>query len=394
MTQKPLLRAFVLVLVNLVLVLALLEVGLRVLAPQLGGQLGVAARYATFGTPYAQDWQPAWQQNRDHYYSLLPNVTDSLQYGSPNVSFRLTTTELWEGAGIGFRTRPVDFFVDAVVVGDSFGMCFTEQEDCWVELLAQERGLNIVNLSQPVTGSTSHYRILRDFGKPLTPPLVIWQFFGNDFNDDYGLALLNKEVETLDTPPASPEDNTPAPIAWLRRNSAAFAVLETLFVGQYLGTPATEDVFVKPLRVTFGATNEHALAFGGLYEQQALDMTRPANQYGLTRSREAFAQAQTLSTELDAQLLVVLIPTREEVYAHLTAPLMGQGAVDSLAGARRAMLALCEEQGLRCYDAHDMLLARALADEALYYEDDMHLNPHGNAVLAAWLAGILAENAP
>ncbi len=381
-------RATIIAAVNVLALVVLLELGLRALAPQLNGQLGVAARYATFGTPYAQAWQPAWQSNRDHYYSLRPNLTDSLQYGSPTVSFHLTTIELWEGGGIGFRTAPITFFVDGVIVGDSFGMCFTEQADCWVDQLAQLRGLKLVNLSQPVTGSLSHARILQDFGAPLTPPRVIWQFFGNDFNDDYGLARLRDEVGELDKPPKAQID-APALGGWLRQHSAAFAVLETLLVGRYLGMPASEAPFVKPYAVTFGTQGQHVLRFGGLYEQGALDMTRPANQYGVTRTREALQTAQTLIGSWGGRLDVVLIPTREEVYAHLTAPIMGQEAVDRLAGARRAMLALCAELELACYDAFDALVADALAGEALYYEDDMHLNAAGNALLARWLADVL-----
>ncbi len=363
---------------------------LRLIGPRLGGPLGVAARYVTTGQPYAEAWTPAWTTNRDHYYALRPGLVDALQYGSPTVQFRLTTNELWEGGGIGFRTRPIDFFVDAVVVGDSFGLCFTEQADCWVDLLGAALGRNVVNLAQPVTGSRSHLKILQDFGAPLRPPLVIWQFFGNDFNDDYGLALLRGEVErTADAEPAVPAADGDLR-SWLRQHSVLYAMIETTLAGRYLGTPASEALFVKPYTVRFGSQNQHVMQVGGLYERQALDMSRAENQQGLAMSREAFREAAALVESWGGRLVFVLIPTREEVYREAVEAVLAPSEIDRLTSARLAMQGLCAELALTCWDAYDALRPPALAGEALYFVDDMHLHPNGNRALAAWLAGLLA----
>src|SRR5690606_1412505 len=116
-----------------------------------------------------------------------------------------------------------------VAVGDSFGFCFTELDDCWANRFAADGNLGVVSLSQPVTGSESHARMLRDFGAPFEPPLVIWQFFGNDFNDDYGLHVFRGDIEPIvdeiDTQTATPEAS--GVTAWLSRNSVTYAVLET-----------------------------------------------------------------------------------------------------------------------------------------------------------------------
>lgn len=377
-----------LIVIYLAIIVVLLEIIFRLIGPGLPGAMGVAARWVTTGQPYSADWTPAWQQSDQHYYALRPGIDSQRQYGSPTVQFTLSTVELWDGAGIGFRTDPVDYFVDAVVVGDSFGMCFTERADCWVDHLAALRGSGIVNLSQPVTGTTSHLRILETFGAPMTPPLVIWQAFGNDFNDDYGLAVFRDEIEPVDDADAEPADAGGIG-DWLLRNSALVAVTHAALNGTYTAVPAGERIHAKPYSVSFGDENEHIMQFGSQYEQQAMDMSREANQIGLARSREAFEQAQTLIAEWEGELAVVIIPTREEVYAHLTAPIMGQAAIDRLTSAREALNNLCDELSLRCYDVTEDFRARALADEALYHVDDMHLNPHGNAVLAslldAWL---------
>lgn len=384
--MKKTLKILGIIVINLLIIAILLEILLRVFAPNLPGAVGVAVRWVTTGQPYQEEWTQAWQQNIDHYWTLRPDIDNALQYGSPTVSFNMSTVELWDDAGIGFRNDPVDYFVDAVVVGDSFGMCFTERTDCWVEQFTEQSGLGVVNLSQPVTGTTSHLRILRDFGIPLLEtnpePLVIWQFFGNDFNDDYGLAVFRDEIEPLEAEQSQATE--------VRQWSALVAVAQTLFTGQFVGVPDSEALFLKPYRATYGQDN--VLQFGGEYELNALDMSREINQIGYNYSVTAFEEAQGIVENMNGTLLIVIIPTREEVYSEITAPIMGADNLAKLNSARMAMLDLCAELSLTCFDAYDAFVDLANQGEALYFSDDMHLNPYGNQVLAEALAGWLADN--
>lgn len=383
------LKFLLILLVNLILIIGLLEVGLRLSAQSLPGSVGVAVRWVTSGDPYTETWQPAWQQNRDHYYIVRPNIDNELQYGSPSVTFTVSTIELWDGGGVGFRTDPVDFFVDAVVVGDSFGFCFTEKADCWVDQLASQTDFGMVNLSQPVTGTRSHAKILSDFGAPLEPALVIWQFFGNDFNDDYGLATYRDEIEPIT--PSDEADSYYESVGitdWLRRNSALIAVIETITTGTFGGVPAGEQLFTEPYAATVG---ESVMQFGSPYELQALDMTREENQIGYDLSRAAFESAQAQVSDWGGQIVVVIIPTREEVYETITAPIMGAEQVERIASARDAMHTLCDALSLTCFDPIDVFTEQAQNGVHLYHTDDMHLNPTGNAVLADALADWLDE---
>ncbi|HEX2622496.1 MAG TPA: hypothetical protein VHL11_20190 [Phototrophicaceae bacterium] len=375
----------------IVTTLVLLEGGLRTVGKSLPGQLGITARYIMTGKPYAEDWTPAWRENHDHYYALRPDIDNTLQYGSPTVSFHLTTHKLWDDGlppdeGIGFRTKPVDYQVDAVVVGDSFSFCFTEEDDCWVNILAQKTGLGIANLGQPVTGTISHARILQDFGAPLKPPVVIWQFFGNDFNDDYGLLQWRGDIEPiLDTdstssPTPTNQSNSSDIVDWLRHNSVAFAVMEVALTGSWGGLPDDQTVFTPNYSAPYG--DGQVLQFGKLYERTALDMSRPANQFGLEQSRAAFQSSLDLIDSWQGEMVVVIIPTREEVYDTLTEPLMGKTELDKQRSARLAMLDLCSELKLSCIDPLADFQTRAHQGEALYYSDDMHLNSAGNAALA------------
>ena len=121
-----------------------------------------------------------------------------------------------------------------------------------------------------------------------------------------------------------------------------------------------------------------------------MDMRRPANQAGYDISRAALQAAQELIADWDGQLLVLLIPTREEVYETWTGAAMG-GELDTIKSARLAMLDLCDELGLSCFDTLDGLRKRARDGSLLYYEDDLHLNPLGNHALAELVGEWLVE---
>lgn len=375
------------------LTVALLEVVLRVAAPRLPGQIGVVARYVTTGQPYSETWTPAWRENRDHFYTLRPGIQDALQYGSPSVSFRLTTHKLWDDGlppdeGIGFRTAPVDFAVDIVVVGDSFGFCFTEQIDCWVDQLAALTGDQIVNLSTPVTGSLSHARMIEDFAAPLEPPLVLWQFFGNDFYDDYVLHAWRGDIA-----PLTSEDTSDTGGSWVTRHTVTGALIELLTTGTWSGLPAGERAYEPRYSAPYPGG---ILQFGKQYELTALDMTRAETQYGLEQTRTALRDAKARVEAWGGTLAVVIIPTREEVYSAITGPVMGPDQLATLSSAREAMHALCEELNLPCFDAADAFSQPEAVTTALYYPDDMHLNPNGNRVLAQallpWLANLRSAN--
>ena len=167
-----------------------------------------------------------------------------------------------------------------------------------------------------------------------------------------------------------------------------FAVLETILTGRRIFADPVWQSFEERYTVELPAGQR--LQFGQTYEPQAMDMARPANHTGLEISRAAFTMAQALIETWDGRLAVVLVPTREEVYETYTAPALG-AELDEIKSARLAMLALCAELDLLCYDALADLQERASGGALLYYEDDLHLNPLGNRVFAELMAGWLAE---
>lgn len=368
---------------GLTLAWLLLEILLRVAHPALPYTLQAMLRHVSL-TPFTQERilpEQIWQEDRNFQFISRSGVVDERQYPDARIGFTVTTKAMPDpDSYVGFRVPHSEWEprwpVDAVVVGDSFSFCYTEYNDCWVYGLETDHGLSVVNMSQVATGSISHLHILTTFGAIYEPPLVIWQWYGNDFNDDYGLAKLRGEVsiEPDPTSPAPQIRNSPFQ-EWLRSNSAVYTFLQAFFLPEEKLSSYT--VFEDPYKTIEG---DLAFKFGRPYILEALNMDNPKNMYGWERTKVAILDAQKLLGN-DSTLVVVLIPTKEEVYGHLTEPLLGSEQLAALGEGRRLMLAFCEEENLFCLDTTSELVSAAKRGQLLYFFDDPHLNPQGNAIV-------------
>ena len=81
-------------------------------------------------------------------------------------------------------------------------------------------------------------------------------------------------------------------------------------------------------------------------------------------------------------LVIVIVPTKEEVYRQWTEVDLGKDHIDKLTAGRVKMLELCHGQNLLCVDAYEAFTQRATKKELLYWPADIHLNPAGNQVLS------------
>jgi hypothetical protein len=364
--------------VGLIMAWLLLEVLLRVLFFSLPPKLQLGLEHVKI-TPFSDTRlmpDPLWQADID-YLTIARPVTDFDQYGSADVHFKVNTATLWGQRG-AFRTTQdaVDRYVDGVAVGDSFTFCFTDDADCWVQELATITDRNLINLGVVSTGSVSHLRILEAFGAPLKPPLVLWQWYGNDANEDYGLARLRDE-----TPALSEDAGNTSPRSWLDENSAVYVTIKLI-----TGHDDEYEDSLQFLDPKTGVEGSIRLAFGRPYLWGAFDLSLPANAYGWQRSQQALRDAQSLVETWDGSLVVLLMPTKEQVYRTLADPLVGADHMALLDDNYAAMLDFCAQADLTCIDLLPVFQTHAKAGEQLYYTTDIHLNAAGNVVLADALA--------
>ncbi len=381
------LRRLLAIAFGIFLSILIVEAGVRALYSALPMNLQIALRDVRV-SPFSEQRlapPPLWQADADYLTIVRPGAVDSLQAGSPTVTFHVSTYSWW-GGRVGFRSpQPQDGAVQAVALGDSHTFCFTDSAACWVDTLAAKTGLRIANLGQPVTGSVSHARRFYDFvAKPelglKQPGLVIWQFYGNDYNDDYGLAVLNK---TNKTPPAAAQSSPrPPDMSWLGQNSAIYALLGALLRGRDEGI----DMFVDPYRLV---TDGLDISFGQSYIRDSFDMTQPRNLEGEQLSYEAILKTRDRVEKNGGKFVLTLMPTKEEVYRPLTETKMGKAAIDAIAAPRLRLLAFCTEQKLTCLDLLPALEAQAGQKVQFFFRDDPHLNAQGNRIVAAAIGEFL-----
>jgi hypothetical protein len=382
------------VLFGLVLAILFLDVSLPIVTPLLPPPLQVVLRQVkptrlsldqsdTGGLPLVKTrfGKLVTQDTADRFVRLGPVFVHA-----PTINWIDRNSE------IGFRVPSSDWQprwpVDAVVVGDSFTFCFTEYADCWVRRLETDHGLSMVNLGQPATGSLNHEAMLETFGLPYEPRIVIWQWYGNDFNDDYGQIMSEHPTSPPKSnqatgDPGTTDNNRQSPISkWLIQNSTVYRVVASM-----VSTPQPDQtdlaLFQSPYQVTEGNLN---FAYGSHYSRLAYDLANPNNQQGFAATRQAILKARDVLAATHSRLVIVLIPTKEEVYRAWVEKQLGSAWLDTLSAGRVQMMDFCRDENLLCLDATPSLIAHASRHEQVYWPVDLHLNPLGNHILsdAVW----------
>jgi hypothetical protein len=89
----------------------------------------------------------------------------------------------------GFCNPPRDSYeratIDVIIMGDSFTGCIaTDREATWMSRIGQVTGLSVYNLGKGGIGPYEYLEILRYFGLPKTPTIVLMNIYeGNDLRD-------------------------------------------------------------------------------------------------------------------------------------------------------------------------------------------------------------------
>jgi hypothetical protein len=220
--------------------------------------------------------------------------------------------------------------------------------------------------------------LLQKFGLLNDPCFVIWQWHGNDANEDYGMATTYMGLEPVEPPTPKPVARLRTPLQeWLGANSAVY-VMVYLFrsseAEQYQYTR-----FVDPYRMQEGDVD---IYFGRPSTLIGYDLSQPRNQVGFELGLAAIREGRDFLDKAGVPLVLLLLPTKEEVYSRLTAPQLGEERLQIIHESRERMLLFCVAEEYLCLDATERLTTAADAGQQLYYAQDNHLNAAGNAILA------------
>ena len=326
----------------------------------------------------------------------------------------------------GYRNADVPPKVDVVVFGDSqsYGVGVA-REDAWPSVLAELSNLRVYNMALPGHGPANAALQLESALRMQPRHLLVGVYFGNDLFDGFALSRSNPDV-ARHVPPdlgrRAEELELQAPLTFgfgtlfqdeeksqtqgvdglspqrlLSRHSALYGLLRSLRAR--LDTPAQSSaVLARDFGIASAALDDARLAWfspfdsgngwrtilTGRYRARVMDLGDPRLAAGLEIALASLAAVERVARAKDAQLLVVLVPTKEFVFGPRVAdPERHVGLVDLLERETALRTALTEQLALAGIPVLDLTVVLRAQNENPYFEDvDGHPNPRGHAAIA------------
>ena len=364
--------------IGVVVALALIETGLRlapgIFGPEIKqqltadpGQYGVA--HPTIG------------------YLHRPN-------GSTTISGR-DFTVVHKVDAAGFRNRwPWPDPAAVVVVGDSVPFGYgVESEQAWPAIVAGTLPRSsLVNLSLIGAGPQQYLRVYETFGVKLHPKLLlVGVLAANDFWDAQmfdrwlksGLGGNYMVWRDFGQPgPVKLHVSDPAGSLTNLFNVFVYPVLRMSYIYNLLRAlrgGVDGDVAEPPKVLVLGGGQRVQLV---VYRNRSAMSTRADHAFQL--ALDAFVRLHAVATAQGTNVLMVLQPSKEEVYL----PLVGPDVPDFSRDLRAAFA----ERGIDFLDLAPAFRERAAAGESLFFEVDGHPNPRGYALIAQLVLAHLRDN--
>jgi hypothetical protein len=270
----------------------------------------------------------------------------------------------------GFRNESQDRArqLDLILLGDSFGAGAVSQEYTWTSILANDYNLHTYNLSTPAAGPWHEYINLwaeKDSLRVGKGAVLTWQLFtGNDLDDYYGPLDVNElPWHGVAGRLANRINNVRArsPVRYLlRRHDASGDVADRDFLN------GRKLLFYKPyIRVS---------------SRSAEEIIKHPN---YVRLRATIPAVKRLAESRGLRLVIVLVPTKEEVYSWVWEGAPPWSTETGPSGFADTLRSICTETDLLFLDLKPHLVreSRRLYEKSgqlLYWYDDTHMNTAGN----------------
>lgn len=298
----------------------------------------------------------------------------------------------------GFPSRaPWPDRTDIVVLGDSVVFGYgVAAEEAWPSVLSREIApTRVLNLGLIGGGPQQYVRVYETFGVELQPRLVVFGLFtGNDFGNaatfdswlrsgSGGNYLVWRDFGrprripfTLRQFPSALENLARARLYPLLRRSSLFNLVRVIADEDENGGSVEGAVFRVP--------DGRAVALNPAGFKARAAVVKPGTQeFDLTL--EALKDADRMASMSGARLLVLIQPSKEEVYL----PLLGTQTSHVLEPLHRAL----QEAGIEYLDLTAAFQERATAGEPLFFERDGHPNATGYSLIAEVVGSHIRQNA-
>lgn len=271
---------------------------------------------------------------------------------------------------------------EIIVVGDSFAYSQTVAiEHAWTVLLDESRPASrVMTLGTVGTGPEQYFRVFETYGVTLSPKLVIVALFlGNDIYDAEIFDRWQREKPNVGYGRFVEVGNAGNVFFWLSRISGKSYLVA---LSRDLLSSIAEGRLLQGKTIEL-ASGERIQIVPQFLLNTMEKVSRGDPGFGLTA--DSMSKIHELARSRDMACLVVLFPSKEEIYGKFPDreyPLLSHSFIAEL-----------EQRDIDYLDLAPVFRERALDGRALYHEVDGHPNILGYQLIAETIAEHLNQNA-
>lgn len=309
----------------------------------------------------------------------------------------------------GFKNDAVPTTTDIVALGDShtYGIYGTHVD--WPHILASTTEHSVQNMGVWGYGPVEYLGLLPKALSLHPKVVVVAVYLGNDVFNAYDAAYHRDSWKDLRDPGFS--DATPVTARTFKETHIAFRGLRdfvrahsalyklvgdgTRLLREEVGLASPRTVGTRDwstgdpdASLIFDAVPAVKTKFWSASRIKGVDLSRPEIGEGLAVTKRVFLRMRAEAAAGGARLIIVLIPSKEEVYAPLVkdaglANADFDASVRNESRIREDLLDFCRTHALSCADGLPELTRRVAQGTALYrYHWDEHPAPSGYEVYA------------
>jgi lysophospholipase L1-like esterase len=311
----------------------------------------------------------------------------------------------------GYRNKSVPSTADIVTIGDSntYGISATASNS-WPSILGQSTGKVVYNISLGGYGPVEYFYLLKNKAFKLNPSLVIVGFyFGNDLENAYNSVYKNEYWRHLRRSDFVPKEiiNEDEMVRhglinrildWPPAHSVSYRIISSSFLGDEVRQ--LRRIYRGEEIIMFkNKENNIRTGFMPSMRLKVLNLDDSTVKEGLRISLELFSRMNELSKKRKIDFLVLLIPTKENVFSEYiehNGELPSSNIIDKLISNERRVNELVKsyftEHSIAFIDVEDALRNAARSEQLYPNNFGGHLNKNGYRIVAGAIERYLSKN--
>ena len=301
---------------------------------------------------------------------------------------------------LGYRNKSVPDTAEVVAIGDShtYGISARASES-WPGALGRMTGKTVYNVSLGGYGPAEYLYLMETEALALHPKVIIAGFYlGNDIRDSFTAVysvdrwkdMRKPEFESLpETGESEDEEDSSYGLGdWLAGNSVLYRLVSSSFIGDDLRQARR---IRRGQQIVMLEDEKSGIRTGFTPDQRlrGLDLGKADVREGLRLSLEFFDRMNKLARKNGIEFIVVIIPTKESVFARYiegNKALPASDKIDYLIEnerqADKAVKSYFDKHGIHYVDALGPL-SRSAATEQIYPNNfGGHENKSGYRIIA------------